>query len=161
MKNAFILFAILFSSASFAQVGTGMKYANPKSLYLECELAVIYGNTNDSWGMTISGLTAAFWDNDSYSIGKYKGIGYDNTIGTSDRSYGDGRFFVYEGVNKKDKWSLIIGPTYLLENNQIDSRTPFIYGTLKVPGKMKSQLMECKVTTKAQAQETIKNALED
>ena len=152
MKILVAALIALITSSTLAQADAGKGYANPKSLYMKCELATIYGNTNDSWGITIKGLDIAFWDNSSWSIGKYAGVGYDNTISTSDRSYGDGRFFVYEGP-KDDSWKLIIGPTYLMEGNQVDKRVPHIYGKLKVPGKMKEQIMECKTISKKEAQD--------
>jgi len=64
MKKIILILALALNSAVYAQ---DPKYANPKTLNMECELATIYGNTNDSWSVTIKGLDVAFWENDQWS----------------------------------------------------------------------------------------------
>lgn len=149
-KYIFALVLLLgLNSAVHAQ---DPKYANPKTLNMKCGLATIYGNTNDSWSVTIKGLDVAFWDNDQWSYGRYKGIAYDNTISESDESYENGRFFEYRGP-KGDRWTLILGPTFLLEDNQVQKGVPHVYANLKVPGKMKMQTLECRAITLEDAKE--------
>ena len=158
MKSMIVLIA-LFSASAHAQV-TNDKPAvvrvNPKFLYMNCELANIYGNTNDSWGLTINGLKAAFWDNDKYSVGTYVGATGDLNFGETNARYGDGRYFNYKGP-RGDSWKFVIGPTFSMENYKPRHGT-FIYGRLKVPGSMKEQIMECKFITKKEAAEVFEYA---
>lgn len=131
---------------------------NPKFLYMDCELASIYGNTNDDWIFTIYGLKANLWDNDHDSPGQYLKTTGDSNFDHENADYDDGQYFTYVGP-KEDPWKFVIGPTYAMKNYKVNYGQ-HIYAKLKVPGKMKEQVMTCKFISKKTAAETLKRATE-